>query len=261
MSFSSFRIIQKNFHTVYIENCLHQLLIWTMENKFVLQWRIPIWTKVIKNIPLYDITYHVSSILILLQSRFMTDHGHSINLTHLIASDKFGLIHINTAAFCRLLLPLMVRLHFLKTHDCNLCINAYYNSEVKSRTHARTGRQILKAIIQKYCTSNIHILPCLFKNRETFSLHGKCQHLYHIILLPPRARAKEPGHKSSVDKQWNHNRTSMAYNKIFIIATKVTGTINFVTLHTWGPPLWSEFLATDPEVLGSIPGATRFSEK
>jgi hypothetical protein len=23
---------------------------------------------------------------------------------------------------------------------------------------------------------------------------------------------------------------------------------------------WSEFLATDPEVLGSIPGATRFSE-
>jgi hypothetical protein len=24
---------------------------------------------------------------------------------------------------------------------------------------------------------------------------------------------------------------------------------------------WSEFLATDPEVLGSIPGATRFSEK
>jgi hypothetical protein len=25
--------------------------------------------------------------------------------------------------------------------------------------------------------------------------------------------------------------------------------------------LWSEFLATDPEVLGSIPGATRFSEK
>jgi hypothetical protein len=30
------------------------------------------------------------------------------------------------------------------------------------------------------------------------------------------------------------------------------------------PPLWSsgqEFLATDPEVLGSIPGASRFSEK
>jgi hypothetical protein len=25
--------------------------------------------------------------------------------------------------------------------------------------------------------------------------------------------------------------------------------------------LWSEFLATDPEVPGSIPGATRFSEK
>jgi hypothetical protein len=25
--------------------------------------------------------------------------------------------------------------------------------------------------------------------------------------------------------------------------------------------LWSEFLATDPEVSGSIPGATRFSEK
>jgi hypothetical protein len=24
---------------------------------------------------------------------------------------------------------------------------------------------------------------------------------------------------------------------------------------------WSEFLATDPEVRGSIPGATRFSEK
>jgi hypothetical protein len=24
---------------------------------------------------------------------------------------------------------------------------------------------------------------------------------------------------------------------------------------------WSEFLGTDPEVLGSIPGATRFSEK
>jgi hypothetical protein len=24
---------------------------------------------------------------------------------------------------------------------------------------------------------------------------------------------------------------------------------------------WSEFLATDPEVLGSIPGPTRFSEK
>jgi hypothetical protein len=24
---------------------------------------------------------------------------------------------------------------------------------------------------------------------------------------------------------------------------------------------WSEFLATDPEVSGSIPGATRFSEK
>jgi hypothetical protein len=24
---------------------------------------------------------------------------------------------------------------------------------------------------------------------------------------------------------------------------------------------WSEFLATDPEVLGSIPGASRFSEK
>jgi hypothetical protein len=31
-----------------------------------------------------------------------------------------------------------------------------------------------------------------------------------------------------------------------------------------GPPLWyssQEFLATDPEVPGSIPGATRFSEK
>jgi hypothetical protein len=31
-----------------------------------------------------------------------------------------------------------------------------------------------------------------------------------------------------------------------------------------GPPLWSkwtEFLATDPEVPVSIPGATRFSEK
>jgi hypothetical protein len=29
------------------------------------------------------------------------------------------------------------------------------------------------------------------------------------------------------------------------------------------PPViyWSEFLATDPEVPGSIPGATRFSEK
>jgi hypothetical protein len=27
------------------------------------------------------------------------------------------------------------------------------------------------------------------------------------------------------------------------------------------PPLWSEFLATDPEVLGSIPRASRFSEK
>jgi len=26
------------------------------------------------------------------------------------------------------------------------------------------------------------------------------------------------------------------------------------------PPLWSEFLATDTEVPGSIPGATRFSE-
>jgi hypothetical protein len=25
--------------------------------------------------------------------------------------------------------------------------------------------------------------------------------------------------------------------------------------------LWSEFLATDPELPGSIPGATRFSEK
>jgi hypothetical protein len=25
--------------------------------------------------------------------------------------------------------------------------------------------------------------------------------------------------------------------------------------------LWSEFLATDPEFLGSIPGGTRFSEK
>jgi hypothetical protein len=24
---------------------------------------------------------------------------------------------------------------------------------------------------------------------------------------------------------------------------------------------WSEFLATDPEIPGSIPGATRFSEK
>jgi hypothetical protein len=28
-----------------------------------------------------------------------------------------------------------------------------------------------------------------------------------------------------------------------------------------GPPLWSEFLAIDPEVVGSIPGASRFSEK
>jgi hypothetical protein len=27
------------------------------------------------------------------------------------------------------------------------------------------------------------------------------------------------------------------------------------------PPLWSEFLGTDPEVLGSIPGASTFSEK
>jgi hypothetical protein len=27
------------------------------------------------------------------------------------------------------------------------------------------------------------------------------------------------------------------------------------------PPLWSEFLATDPEVPGSISGATKFSEK
>jgi hypothetical protein len=34
--------------------------------------------------------------------------------------------------------------------------------------------------------------------------------------------------------------------------------------HKGRPPLWSsvqEFLATDPEVPGSIPGATRFSEK
>jgi hypothetical protein len=29
----------------------------------------------------------------------------------------------------------------------------------------------------------------------------------------------------------------------------------------WGPPVWSEFLATDPEVPGSISDATRFSEK
>jgi hypothetical protein len=27
------------------------------------------------------------------------------------------------------------------------------------------------------------------------------------------------------------------------------------------PPLWSEFMATDPEVPGSVPGATKFSEK
>jgi hypothetical protein len=43
------------------------------------------------------------------------------------------------------------------------------------------------------------------------------------------------------------------------------GQILFVTLEylQWAASvvLWSEFLATDPEVPGSIPGATRFSEK
>jgi hypothetical protein len=32
-------------------------------------------------------------------------------------------------------------------------------------------------------------------------------------------------------------------------------------MRSQGPPLWLEFFATDPEVPGSIPGATRFSEK
>jgi hypothetical protein len=37
----------------------------------------------------------------------------------------------------------------------------------------------------------------------------------------------------------------------------------FVFLSFLAAPVvwWSEFLATDPEVLGSVPDATRFSEK
>jgi hypothetical protein len=43
--------------------------------------------------------------------------------------------------------------------------------------------------------------------------------------------------------------------QIYILCVCV---LELLTLSRW---LWSEFLATDPEVPGSIPGATRFSEK
>jgi cytochrome c oxidase assembly factor CtaG len=36
---------------------------------------------------------------------------------------------------------------------------------------------------------------------------------------------------------------------------------NIIYARTASVVLWSEFLATDPEVPGSIPGVTRFSEK
>jgi hypothetical protein len=39
-----------------------------------------------------------------------------------------------------------------------------------------------------------------------------------------------------------------------VISSEIIGPLHFVV---W----WSEFLATDPEVPDSIPGATRFSEK
>jgi hypothetical protein len=38
-------------------------------------------------------------------------------------------------------------------------------------------------------------------------------------------------------------------------------TITYILVKTASMVYWSEFLATDPEVSGSIPGATRFSEK
>jgi hypothetical protein len=37
--------------------------------------------------------------------------------------------------------------------------------------------------------------------------------------------------------------------------------VRYVVILTASVVKWSEFLATDPEVSGSIPGATRFSEK
>jgi hypothetical protein len=49
-----------------------------------------------------------------------------------------------------------------------------------------------------------------------------------------------------------------------VLAAVVMGEFYFLLLLFYRPPLWSsgqEFLATDPEVPGSIPGATRFSEK
>lgn len=47
----------------------------------------------------------------------MTGHGHSINLTHLIAPNKFDLLHINIPAFyCLFLikLPLWLDCIFIK---------------------------------------------------------------------------------------------------------------------------------------------------
>jgi hypothetical protein len=53
------------------------------------------------------------------------------------------------------------------------------------------------------------------------------------------------GHEPN-EKEWNKiNFNSFSHKRPFHIYMST----------------WSEFLATDPEVLGSIPGASRFSER
>jgi hypothetical protein len=53
------------------------------------------------------------------------------------------------------------------------------------------------------------------------------------------------------------------YRHIFVIVAINNNYYIYFSVF-YRPPLWSssqEFLATDPEIQGSIPGATRFSEK
>jgi hypothetical protein len=58
---------------------------------------------------------------------------------------------------------------------------------------------------------------------------------------------------------------ALCYGKVQVSVATAVLYIHHIYLYGFylrkRPPLWSEFLATDPEVPGSIPGAIRLSEK
>jgi hypothetical protein len=123
--------------------------------------------------------------------------------------------------------------------------------------HGETERSYDKCQCNRYAARDSNI-------GQALSLERICSVTYHhqtrgLFLL----------HQRITSCYFYSNRSQMGLSRLhfddqrkqYVSVYYVSDWNFFISLRTASAVKWSEFLAPDPEVPGSIPGATRFSEK